>query len=244
RFNLLSAQKTGFPFGGLYELAPGSTIADANSYEDNETLESYFSRLEYNFANRYYFTGSFRTDGSSRFNVDHRWGNFWSLGGAWRLSEEAFMADQTWLNNLTLKASYGEQGNNTVGLYAWQAFYDLTWANANNSGAIVESLQNETVSWEKNRAFNIGLESRLFNNRMNVSFDWYNRKTSDMLLNRPLALSLGFPDGFNDNVGDMKNYGFDITLGYDVLKRSDLTWNITAMASRVQNEVLALTEGQ
>src|SRR5690606_12218010 len=129
-------------------------------------------------------------------------------------------------------------------LYAWQAFYDLTWANANNSGAIVESLQNETVSWEKNRAFNIGLESRLFNNRMNVSFDWYNRKTSDMLLNRPLALSLGFPDGFNDNVGDMKNYGFDITLGYDVLKRSDLTWNITAMASRVQNEVLALTEGQ
>lgn len=243
KFNLLSAQKTGFPFGGLYELAPGSTIASANSYENNETLESYFSRVQYNYAGKYFLTGSFRTDGSSRFYVDNRWGNFWSAGASWLVSEENFMKNISWINSLTAKASYGEQGNNSVGLYAWQAFYNLTWNNATNNGGAVASVENKMVSWEKNQNVNIGLDGRMLNNRLTFGFDWYTRKTTDMLLNRPLALSTGF-DGFNDNIGDMKNSGFDLSLGYDVIKSNDLTWNVTAMASKVKNKVLKLTGTQ
>lgn len=249
KFNLLSAQKTGFPFGGLYELAPGSSIADANSYENNDNLESYLSRVEYNFAKKYYLSGSFRTDGSSRFFKDNRWGQFWSIGGAWKISEEEFLQGLTWLNSFTVKSSYGGQGNNDLlydaasAYYAWQAFYDLTWNNANNNGGIVTSVENKKVSWEKNQSLNIGFDGRFLKNRLTVSFDWYTRKTTDMLLNRPLALSLGF-DGFNDNVGDMKNSGIDVSVGYDVIRNGDVTWNITAMASKVKNEVLKLTGDQ
>ena len=126
----IDASKTGFPFGELYELAAGATIASASSYENNDKLESWFSRVNYDFRDRYYLSASFRTDGSSRFHKDNRWGRFWSIGGSWRMSEEEFMQDVDWLDNLTLKASYGTQGNNSVGLYAWQALYNLTWANA------------------------------------------------------------------------------------------------------------------
>ncbi len=248
KFNHLEAEKTGFPFGGIYELAPGSSISDATSYENNETLESYFSRVNYDFLDRYFLSASFRTDGSSRFHRDYRWGNFWSLGGAWRVSEESFMSDAAWLDNLTLKASYGTQGNNNLpsdlgGYFAWQAFYDLTWNNANNNGGAVTSVENQRVSWEKIASFNTGFEATLLDGRLTAGFDWYNRKTTDMLLNRPLALSLGF-DGFNDNIGDMKNWGFDATVGYDVVKNADLTWNITAMASKINNKVLRLTDDQ
>jgi len=248
KFNELEAEKTGFPFGGIYELAPGSSISDATSFENNETLESYFSRVNYDFLDRYFLSASFRSDGSSRFHSDYRWGNFWSLGGAWRISEESFMEDADWLDNLTLKASYGTQGNNNLpsdlgGYFAWQAFYDLTWNNANNNGGAVVSVENQRVSWEKNASFNTGLEATLLNSRMTIGFDWFNRKTTDMLLNRPLALSLGF-DGFNDNIGDMRNWGFDLTVGYDVIKNTDLTWNVTAMASKIDNEVLKLTGDQ
>jgi len=151
KYNSISASKTGFPFGGLYELASGSTIASASSYENNDALESYFSRLNYNFADRYYFSASYRTDGSSHFHKDFRWGDFWSVGASWRVSEEAFMDGVTWVDNLTLKASFGTQGNNAVGLYAWQSFYDLTYNNAGLNGAVVTSLENKEVSWEKMR---------------------------------------------------------------------------------------------
>ena len=239
-YNYLTAQKTGFPFGGLFELASGSTIADADSYENNESLESYFSRLNYNFADKYYFSASFRTDGSSRFQKDNRWGNFWSVGASWRVSEESFMQGLTWLDNLTYKISYGTQGNNTIGLYPWQSFYDLTYNNAGLNGALVTSLENKLVSWEKNANFNTGIEARLFN-RLSLSVEYYNKLTTDLLLFRPMATSLGF-NGFYDNVGSMRNQGFDASIGYDLIKTQDLVWNINAMASTVKNKVLKLTD--
>ncbi|HPV19912.1 MAG TPA: SusC/RagA family TonB-linked outer membrane protein, partial [Prolixibacteraceae bacterium] len=242
KYNSISASKTGFPFGGLYELASGSTIASASSYENNDALESYFSRLNYNFADRYYFSASYRTDGSSHFHKDFRWGDFWSVGASWRVSEEAFMDGVTWVDNLTLKASFGTQGNNAVGLYAWQSFYDLTYNNAGLNGAVVTSLENKEVSWEKNENLNVGLEGRFFD-RLNLGVEWYTRKTTDMLLYRPMATSLGF-NGFYDNIGDMKNTGFDITASYDIIKTKDFLWSVNAMGSTVKNEVLKLTDEQ
>ncbi len=242
-YNYLTAQKTGFPFAGLYELTAGSTIADADSYEHNYRIESYFSRLNYGFMDKYYLSGSFRTDASSRFNLANNWGNFWSAGASWRISQEAFMKELTWVDNMTLKASYGEQGNDAIGsYYAWQSLYNLGYPNANANGAIVTSVENKEVSWEKNQNFNIGLEFRMFN-RLNGTLEYYNRKTVDMLLYKPMATSLGF-DGVNTNIGSMQNSGVELTLSGDVIKTRDFKWNATIIGQTLNNKVLKLVDGK
>lgn len=241
KYNTLGGTKTGFPFGGLYELDAATTITDATSYEDTYRIESVLTRANYDFANKYYLSASFRTDGSSRFNKDYRWGKFWSVGATWRISEELFMQDLTWLNNLSLKASYGVQGNDAVGsLYAWQSFYDLGWPNANMSGAIVSSLENTNLKWEKNNNLNIGIEAKMFE-RFTATIELYERKTDDLLLNYPIASSLGF-DGYLKNIGSMRNRGFDITLGSQIFDGNDFQWKLTLLASAVRNKVLQLAD--
>ncbi|WP_289602601.1 SusC/RagA family TonB-linked outer membrane protein, partial [Parabacteroides goldsteinii] len=187
----LSATKSGFPFGGIYELAGATTITDASSLKDSYTIESYLFRANYDYMDKYYLSASFRTDGSSRFNKDYRWGKFWSVGANWRMNNEAFLSDVDWLNNLSVKASYGVQGNDNVGtLYAWQSFYDLGWPNASMSGALVSSLENTNLKWEQNGNLNVGVEAKVFD-RFSASIEWYNRKTTDMLLDYLMASSLG-----------------------------------------------------
>ena len=242
-YNYLTAQKTGFPFSGLYELTAGSTIADANSYENNYRVESYFSRLNYGFKDKYYLSGSFRTDGSSRFNAAYNWGKFWSAGASWRISQEKFMSDLSWVDNLTLKASYGEQGNDAVGsYYAWQSLYNLGYPNANSNGAMITSLENKSVSWEKNQNFNTGLEFELFN-RFYGTIEYYSRKTVDMLLYKPMATSLGF-DGYYANVGSMLNKGFEATFNVDIIKSKDFKWTATLIGQTINNKVLKLVNGK
>ena len=116
-YQYLGATKTGFPFGGLYELDAATTISDASSYQDNYAVESIFSRVEYDYDDKYYLSGSYRTDGSSRFHENNRRGHFWSVGGNWRISQEEFLKDKEWLNNLSVKASYGVQGNDNLKTY-------------------------------------------------------------------------------------------------------------------------------
>lgn len=145
-----------------------------------------------------------------------------------------------WLDNMTLKASYGIQGNDNIGsYYAWQALYDMTYPNATYSGAIISSLENQDVTWEKNGNVNIGVEFKILG-RMNGSIEWYKRTTTDMLLEYPIAISLGFP-GYYANVGEMYNTGMDMTLGYDILNSPDLFWNVSLMGSTVNNKVVSLT---
>ncbi len=242
KYNYLMAQKTGFPFAGIMELGPGTTIADANSYEDNYTVQSFLSRANYNYAEKYYLSASFRTDGSSRFHKDNRWGKFWSVGASWRLSQEEFMDSfSNWLDNATLKASYGVQGNDNIGsLYAWQSFYDLGYANAGRPGAAVSSLETPALKWELSKNLNIGLEVRIFN-RLNATVEWYKKKTTDMLLAYPMATSLGF-DSYNANAGSMTNTGWDITLSGDIIKTNDWNWNMTLMGSTIKNKVNKLTK--
>ena len=246
RYDYLSATKTGFPFGGLYELDAATTITGASSYQNNYAVQSVLSRLNYDFADKYYLSASFRTDGSSRFYKDNRWGKFWSVGGNWRISHESFMSDITWINNLSLKASYGVQGNDAIlngtkqNFYAWQSFYDLGYANSSMSGAAVTSLENKELKWEKNANLNIGIEAKLFD-RVSATIEWYQRKTTDMLMSFPMATSLGF-DGYNKNVGSMRNTGIDLTLGVDIFKDTPFTWNLTLLGSTIKNKVLQLAD--
>jgi len=173
-YSYLTAQKTNL-VDGILELRPETTIADADSYSNKYRIESYLSRFNYNFKEKYYFSASFRTDGTSRFYKDSRWGNFWSVGANWRVSQENFMKNVTWVSNLALKVSYGVQGNDDLGtLYAWQSFYDLGYPNAGFTGAIISSLENKELRWEKNANFNVGLDARLFGGRIDFSFEYFN----------------------------------------------------------------------
>lgn len=244
RYNLryLMGEKTGFAFDGYDELAMGSVIAGSHSAADNYAIDSWLARVNYDFADKYYFSVSGRTDGSSRFRKDKRWGVFWSVGASWRISEEAFLKDVKWINNMTLKASYGVQGNDDLGTYyAWQALYDMNMPNADRNGAVIESIENADVTWEKNNNLNLGVEFRLFN-KLSGTVEWYDRMTDDMLLVYPLPISLGF-SGYNSNIGSIDNNGFDITLRGDIVNTNDFHWDATLIASTVNNKVRKLTGG-
>ena len=237
----LGAQKTGFPFGGLYELSAAATLSGASSQTDKYAIESFLSRVNYNFAQKYYFAASFRTDGSSRFHKDSRWGKFWSLGTSWRISEESFMKKYDWVNNLTLKASFGSQGNDNIGsYYAYQSLYNMGLSNGSLNGAGINSLENKDLKWEKNENLNIGIEARLFN-RLSLTAEFFNKHTKDLLLNMPKATSSGF-DAYPANIGSMRNMGLDVTVTVDILKNSDLKWTLIAMGSHIRNKILKLAD--
>ena len=162
KYNYAKGEKTGI-VDGIDELDPAVTTTQNSSYSHNMAIESYFSRLNYGYKDRYYIDASWRTDGSSRFYKSDRWGHFWSVGASWRISEEQFMEGaRSWLDNLTLKVSYGVQGNDNLGTYyAWQGNYDYTWANASEAGAMRKTLENKSVTWEKNANLNTGIEATI-----------------------------------------------------------------------------------
>ena len=150
----------------------------------------------------------------------------------------------SWLNNLTLKASYGVQGNDNLGsYYVWQGRFNYGWPNGTRPGAVAGSIENQLVSWEKNGNFNAGVEATFLQGRLSATVEYYNRKTDDMLLNNPLAISSGF-SGFDDNVGSMLNQGMEVTVRGVILEMENFHWDATAMLSLNRNKVLALTSNQ
>ena len=246
QYEYLEAGKTNL-VDGILELRPGTTLYAADSYTDNYRIESWMGRVNYNYDEKYYLSASIRTDGSSRFYKDNRWGTFWSVGGNWRISKEKFMQDIKWIDNLSVKLSYGQQGNDNIlnslggsNYYLWQSLYDLSWANENQIGAMVSSLENKNVTWEKNGNMNVGIEAMLFDNRVSLNAEYYNKKTVDMLLSYPMATSTGF-NGYNANVGNMRNSGFEFELRVTPVRTDNFTWNVTWMGSTVNNKVLKLT---
>ena len=241
KYSYLLAGKTNL-VDGIYELRPATTLLEADSYSDNYRIDSWLGRINYNYGGRYFLSASLRQDKSSRFHPKHNKGTFWSVGANWRVSGEKFMQNVGWINNLSVKVSYGEQGNDMLSTYyAWQSLYDLSYSNASNIGAMIASLENQNVSWEKSQNLNAGFDAILFNHRLQLNFEFYNRLTKNMLLNRPMALSTGFT-GYMDNVGDMRNRGIEASLRITPVRTSDFEWNITAMATHNKNKVIKLTK--
>ena len=240
-YNYLYAGKTNI-VDGINELRPASTIYDADSYSIEHDIEAYFGSLNYNFAEKYYLSAHLRRDGSSRFHKDHRWGTFWGVGANWRISAENFMKSVSWVDNLSLRASYGENGNEGLdSYYAWQNLYSLAYPNGNKIGGFVSTLENKDLSWEKNGMFDVALEGALLGNRIRFSVEYFNKKTTDMLLNYPMALSTGFK-GYDANVGNMRNWGWEFMVSGTLLKTKNVVWNLTWMGTAQKNKVLKLTE--
>ena len=211
--------------------------AGAHSYIDDYNSEGYFMRAQYDYAGRYFVSGSYRRDASSRFHPDHRWGNFWSVGAAWLLNQENWF-DAPWVNMLKLKASYGSQGNDNIGNF----LYTDTYSIENNNGEIAVLFGrkgNPNITWETNTNLNIGTEFGFWNNRLSGSVDFFNRKTSDMLFAFSVPSSLGY-SSYYANVGDMVNRGVEVELNADLIRTKNVLWSFNLNLTHVKNEVTYL----
>lgn len=240
-YKYLGAEKKGSAGDNLYELDGFVTNSGVGGYSTDYRVDSWLTRFNYGYADKYYASASYRRDASSRFHEANRWGDFWSVGASWRISQEDFLKNVSWIDNITLKASYGVQGNDSIGsLYAWQQLYSLSYPNTGMGGALISKLETKDLRWEKNNNLNVGVEASFFN-RLNVSVEYYNKITKDMLMSYPMAVSLGF-SGYNKNIGSMQNSGLEFTVSGDVIAKEDFVWNMTLMGSTVNNKVLKLTE--
>lgn len=202
----------------------------ASSWQDANTAHSFMSfffRTEYNYKDLYYAEVAARTDASSRFGKDHRWGAFWSLGFMWNIKNEAFLKDVEWLTGAQIKLSTGTSGNSTIPDYDHLA---LVSGNANyldQAGLFPLQSGNEELGWEQTWANNIGLSVGLFN-RVNVNFDFYHKKTTNMLMFVPQSYAISGESGHWDNIGAMMNRGVEVAVDGDVIRTRDFTWNLSA----------------
>lgn len=220
------------------ELAGAVVMGSANSSKSDYNTESWLSRAMYNYGEKYFGSISFMREASSRFDPDHRWGSFWSIGGGWLINKEPWF-NAKWVDELKLKASYGENGNDDIGGYQYIRYFTIS--NSNNSVSLTpSSYGNSEISWEKNGKFNIGVDFSFLNRRIWGSVEYYSNRTTDMLSWVPLAPSTGW-SGYYDNVGNMKNNGVEIDLHGDILRTKDLTWSAYANLTTNHNEITKLS---
>lgn len=236
----LSADRTQLFSPTNAELDNGVVDGTMSSYTTSYDNEGYIIRAMYDYDSKYFGNAYYRRDASSRFHPDHRWGNFWAVGGAWMMSKENwFQAD--WVNSLKLKASYGEVGNDGIGNYRYTNTYSV--ANVGGLPSLVASSVkgNPEITWEKTGSFNAGVEFSLFEDRLAGTVEAYYSKTTDMLYQRPLPASSGFSNIY-ENYGDMSNTGVDIDLRGTLYDTKDFSWDLTLNMSHVKNKVVRLPE--
>ena len=233
------------PFIGELNNADGKANQYANSSTSNYMTQGYLARAQYNYGEKYFISGSFRRDASTRFHKDHRWGNFGSVGAAWLMSGEDWMSGADWVNMLKLKASYGVQGNDNLGSYFP---YSDQYAHSYNETTGEYSLTltykgNEELTWESSHSFNVGADFELFNGYLNGTVEYFSRKTSDMLYMKDVPLSAGNPTGqYPVNVGSVKNAGFEVTLDGNIINTRKVQWNWNLNVSHYKNVILSLDD--
>ncbi|WP_400263444.1 SusC/RagA family TonB-linked outer membrane protein [Sphingobacterium sp. SG20118] len=214
------------------------TLWSWNGQSENYSLLSYFSRMNYSMSDKYFVSGSIRSDGSSRFGKDSRWGNFWSLSGAWLLSEENFFK-HTVFDYLKLRTSYGTNGNLPPAYYASLAFFTTAGkAYASESGLSYGQLANPNLSWELSKNANLALDARLFNT-IDLTIEYFNKKTSNLLLNIPVSSTTGFTSQLQ-NYGAMKNTGWEFSVSYQAMDKRDFKWNTRINATVLKNKITKL----
>lgn len=229
----------GYKSGTLKEHTPEFSNAikletlNSDTYE--RSMESYFGQLIYDYNSKYFLKGSYRRDGSSRFPND-RWGNFWSVGGSWKVSDEDFMADFDFINLLKVKASYGVSGNENIDS-SYPAYDIYNVANLNDSMALeFDTKGNPNLSWESNSNFNTGIEFDLWNKRFSGAIEYYVRNTTDMLYARDVASSLGYDEIFVNDL-DMRNSGIEFSFSYTPISNDDHEFTVSVNGAHYKNEI-------
>lgn len=240
RYDVLQAARSNMAVPDMPELAVGALVTAGNGYRIDYSLVGYFLNVQYDYQDKYFFSASYRRDGSSRFAPGTRWGNFWSVGASWRIDREPFMLSTTdWLSALTLKASYGAQGNDNLGTYyASSGLYSIV-SQAGENALVSDRLATPDLKWETNLNFNVGIDFSLFNNRFSGSFDFFRRRSKDLLYSRPLATSLGYTS-VDENIGALKNTGFEVDLKGTLIHTREFMWRLGFNLTHYKNTVTDL----
>ena len=226
-------------------LTDGTSIAIGNVSDSRaeESFNSFFATMSYDFAGKYFLDASYRADGSSKFAPGHRWGHFYSVGGMWDLKKENFLKDVDWLDNLQARATYGLVGNSTgAGSYDYYGLFGTGSMYNGQSSMGISNPSNSTLTWEKVGSFNAGVTFG-FLDRVVLNVDAYRRKTSDMLMEIPFSYTTGFGGGMG-NIGAMVNKGFDADINVKLLKTSDIDWTFKANVNYNKNEITELFAGR
>lgn len=236
------AGRRGYDGDDLHSLHAGRDIVIADDDANQTNLISYLGRINYSLLDRYIMAASVRRDGSSRFGPANKWGDFWSLSAAWRVSDEEFLRSSSLISNLKLKASYGVTGNDNFEDYIWMSRIALARA------AIGENLvntyypaniENEDLEWEGTRQWNLGIDFGLWNNRINVDANVYHSVSDNLLLNVPLPALSGFTSVFSNN-GELMNRGFELALQTRNFTSERFTWTTQFNLSLNRSEITQL----
>jgi len=231
-------------FFGQINLISGSYTTQLSGGSASENgLISYAARLSYNYANKYFVQGTVRRDGLSALPTANKWGNFPGLSLGWTVSNENFLKGNKMLSELKLRASYGKVGNTDIGNYPYLGLYN-SYKYADYTGIGYSQAGNDQLKWETNVKKNIGADFGFANNRITFSADYFINKNDGLILQVPVPPSLGIPNNFiNKNIGSMENKGFEFSLGADLVKNENFTWNVNGNLTLMDNKVLSLVDG-
>ena len=228
------------------ELNNGILNQNNSSYTNNYATEGWLFRVQYDYDGKYFVSGSYRRDASSVFHPDNRWGNFWSIGAGWLMNKESFLADQTWIDMLKFKISYGLQGNDNLmyegGLYRNYYPYMDQYTLSNSNSDFATSLYykgNPEITWETSHSFNTGFDFTFWGGKLSGTVEYFSRKTTDMLYFKPVSPSMGY-SRFPENVGSMINRGVELDLNSNIFSTKDFTWDVNFNLTHFKNEVLEL----
>lgn len=220
-------------------ISNGAVPYSVSGNPSESRMISYISKVNYSYNNRYFAGASYRRDGSSRLASHNRWGDFWSVSGAWRASGEEFMSSLSdVITDLKLRASYGVNATLPSVYYGYQNLTNLIGQYAANPTLIESQITTNNLTWETNYNFNVGIDLSLFN-RVNITVEWYNRNTKDLLFDKPVSFITGFST-ILINEGQMLNRGVDVDIKTTNIQRKDFTWSSSINFNHNHNEVLRL----
>lgn len=239
--NGFSASVTGASTDNVPTLSAGSLPGNPSSSRTREVLISYFGRVNYSYLDRYLFGFTMRTDGSSKFGKNNKWGYFPGASAGWIVSEEKFWNVSDWFSNLKVRGSYGLTGNNSIGLFDEAGSYSTSGKYNNNASITTSVLGNPDLRWESTRQLDIGVNAGFLNNRIQFSADYFNKITHDLLFEVPLPNTSGFTT-VQKNLGKVKFYGFDLQLSSTNIRNKNFSWTTDFNYSYIMNKVLKLPD--
>ena len=230
------------PSSALHTVATAGNF-EASGYSWGNNMQSYLSRIEYNYNQKYYASASFRRDGSSKLGPDTRWGNFWSLAGAWSINKESFMSSFKNISNLRLRASYGVNGTLPTDNFGWRSLVVYDDKYMDQAGGSIQTIADPNLTWETSYTSNIGLDFGLFDQRLYGTIEYFNRDSKNLLQDVPISTITGFSSTLR-NVGEINNHGIELSLGGDIIRNSKWRWSASANASFIKSSVTKLYGGQ
>ena len=239
-FESTSASGTQFPNDKVRTLNSASAEFAISGSKSDYTFASMFSRVNYNYIGKYFLSGSLRRDGSSRFGADNRWGTFYSVGASWIASKESFFNDISFVDLIKIRTSYGLTGNAAIGNFPSQGLYVYGQDYDGTPGGSPSQISNPNLTWEIQNNFNLGLDFGFFN-RVNGTVEYFNKTSSDLILNVPISRTTGF-NSLTQNFGEMKNSGVELSLNADIINNEDFNWNLGFNVTFLKNEITKLDE--